>query len=75
MYSMVSKEIEDKLSEEELKILKEIISDRQWWDEALSRFKKIGVIAAAFFATLAFLAMWWPWITGIVQALIKDVPK
>ena len=75
MYSMVSKEIEDKLTEEELKILKEIISDRQWWDEALNRFKKIGVIAAAFFATLAFLAMWWPWITGIVQALIKDVPK
>jgi hypothetical protein len=65
----------EEFTTDELKILKELIHDRQWWDEALSRMKKIGIIAASFFTVLAFLAVWWPWITTIMQAVLKDVPK
>lgn len=63
------------LTDDELKVLKKVAKDRLWWDGTLSRMKKIGIIAGAVFAGLAFLAMWWPWITHIVQFLIKDVPK
>ena len=72
---MAPKDVNDNLTEEELKILKDVVKDRVWWNEAIVRFKKVGVIAAAIFGGLAFLAMWWPWITHIVQAMIKDVPK
>jgi len=71
----IEQEDDNALTEDELKVLKEVAKDRLWWDGALSRMKKIGIIAGTIFAGLAFLAMWWPWITNIVQFLIKDVPK
>jgi hypothetical protein len=55
--------------------LEEMIADRLWWDEALRRGRKFGIIIAAGAATLAFLAVWWPWITAMAQAILKDVPR
>lgn len=63
------------LSAAEKAALKEMLADRLWWDEALKRGRKFGVIIAAVAATLAFLAVWWPWITSMAQALLKDVPR
>lgn len=62
------------LDPEEVEALKQMIKDRLWWSEATKRAKRIGLIAGGFFAVLAFVAMWWPWITRIVQLIIKDVP-
>jgi len=62
-------------NEEEIMALKEVIADRIWWSGALKRIKKISVIAGSAFALLAFLALWWPWITRIMQFLIKDAPQ
>lgn len=55
--------------------LEEMIADRLWWDEALRRGRKFGIIIAAGAGALAFLAVWWPWITSIAQALLKEVPR
>lgn len=63
------------LSKVQQAALAEIISDRVWWDGAIKRFRRTGLWVAGFFAMLAFLAQWWPWITHIMQALIKDVPS
>lgn len=65
---------EPEFTQVEVKVLQELIRDRQWWDEALKRAKRIGIIAGAVFAGLAMLAAWWPWITRVVQFFIKDVP-
>ena len=62
------------LSEDDLKALKEIIKARQWWNEATKRIKKISIIAGTILTGLAALAIWWPWITRIVQFFIKDIP-
>lgn len=64
-----------RLTPEEKAALKEIIDDRLWWDQALRRARKFGIMIAAAAATLAFLAVWWPWITSVAQALLKDVPR
>lgn len=63
------------LTEEEILALKQVIADHIWWYGALKRVKKISVIAGSAFALLAFIALWWPWITRIMQFLIKDVPQ
>jgi hypothetical protein len=63
------------LTPEQKVALQEIIADRLWWDEALRRGRKFGIIIAAGAATLAFLAVWWPWITAMAQAILKDVPR
>lgn len=63
------------LSPEQKVALEEMIADRLWWDEALKRGRKFGIIIAACAATLAFLAVWWPWITSVAQAILKDVPR
>lgn len=63
------------LDEDEENALKEMIKDRLWWNMAIQKAKKIGLIAGGFFALLAFLAMWWPWITSMVQFIIKDIPR
>lgn len=67
-------EIAYKLSEQQAKALGKIIEDRLWWDEALRRGKRIGVIVGIILASLALLSTWWPWITRMVQFLIQDVP-
>ncbi len=63
------------LNPAEKEVLREMIDDRLWWDQAVRRAQRFGIIIAAGAATLAFLAVWWPWITSIAQALLKDVPK
>lgn len=55
--------------------LKEMLADRLWWDETLKKARKFGILIAAGAATLAFLAVWWPWITAVAQAILKDVPR
>lgn len=62
------------LTPEELLALKEMIKDKLWWNEASKRIKRVSVIAGAVLGGLAFLALWWPWITRIVQLIIKDIP-
>jgi len=59
----------------ETKVLREIIADRLWWDQALARAGRFGVAAASIVAFLATLAAAWPWITSIAQSLIKDAPR
>lgn len=63
------------LSPAEKTALKEMLADRLWWDEALKKVRKFGILIAAVAATLAFLAVWWPWITSVAQAILKDVPR
>lgn len=63
------------LSPAEKTALKEMLADRLWWDEALKKFRKFGIIIAGGAACLAFLAVWWPWITSVAQAILKDVPR
>lgn len=63
------------LSPAEKAALKEMLADRLWWDEATKKARKFGILIAAGAATLAFLAVWWPWITSMAQALLKDVPR
>lgn len=63
------------LTDAEKAALKEMLADRLWWDEALKRFRKFGVIVLGVASVLAFLAVWWPWITSIAQMILKDVPR
>lgn len=63
------------LSQAERIALKEMLADRLWGDEALKKGRRFGILIAAGAATLAFLAVWWPWITSIAQAILKDVPR
>ena len=63
------------LSADQAKALQAMLSDRMWWDGFLRRAKKWGVVVAAGFVFLAALSSWWPWVTSMVKALIRDVPK
>lgn len=63
------------LSQAERIALKEMLADRLWWNETLKKGRRFGILIAAGAATLAFLAVWWPWITSIAQAILKDVPR
>ena len=63
------------LNPAEKQALKEMLADRLWWDEALKKGRRFGIIVAGIATMLAFLAVWWPWITSMAQALLKDVPR
>lgn len=62
------------LSEKQAEALEKVIEDRIWWDEASRRIKNVAIVGGVLFGLLAALAAWWPWITRIVQLIIKDVP-
>lgn len=68
-------EVVYKLSEKQAKVLEQMIADRIWWEETQRRFKRVGLIAAFFFAFLASASAWWPWITRMAQFFLQDVPK
>lgn len=59
----------------EQQALREMLKDRLWWDEAIKRGSRLGVIIVGIASALAFLAVWWPWITNVAQAVLKDVPR
>lgn len=63
------------LTPAEKEALREMLADRLWWDQALKKGRRFGIIVAGLATMLAFLAVWWPWITSMAQALLKDVPR
>ena len=62
------------LTQEQYDALASMLDDRIWWDATIRRVRRFSFVFAIVLGGLVGLATWWPWISRVVQAIIKDVP-
>ncbi len=63
------------IHEDHLVMLSELTAERIWWKGAKTRLKGLGVLVGLLLGGLMTLSIWWPWITRVMQAILKDVPN